>query len=62
MQVEDTPMTVKEVAARLGISAYTVRTWLGQRRLGFIRLGRAIRVPPSEVKRVLHEGLVPPKR
>ena len=35
---------------------------LEQRRLGHVRLGRAIRIPAQEIQRVLENGYVPPER
>ncbi len=53
------PLSVREVAGALGLSESTIRSWLAQRRLGFVRLGRAIRIPVEEVERVLAQGSVP---
>lgn len=55
------PLSVREVAGALGLSESTIRSWLAQRRLGFIRLGRAVRIPREEIDRVLAEGAVPAK-
>jgi excisionase family DNA binding protein len=53
------PLTVLEAAARLGLSSHTIRAWIAQRRIAHIRLGRAVRVPPSEIDRLLSENTVP---
>ena len=53
------PLTVREAARALSLSPATVRAWIAARRLGYIRLGRAIRVPTDEVQRVLAAGAVP---
>ncbi len=55
------PLSVREVAGALGLSESTIRSWLAQRRLGFVRLGRAIRIPVEEIDRVLAQGAVPAK-
>ncbi len=55
------PLNVREVAGALGLSESTIRSWLAQRRLGFVRLGRAIRIPVEEIDRVLAQGAVPAK-
>ncbi len=55
------PLSVREVAGALGLSESTIRSWLAQRRLGFIRLGRAVRIPREEIDRVLAEGAMPAK-
>ncbi len=56
------PLTVREVAESLSLSVATIRAWIASRRIGFVRLGRAIRVPRSEVERLLESGFVPPRR
>lgn len=49
-----------EFAQRLGIKLSTVRAWLLARRISKVRVGRrAIRVPESEVERIIHEGFIP---
>jgi excisionase family DNA binding protein len=58
MQTE-TPLTVRQTAERLGISVFTVRAWIGQRRMEFLRLGRSIRISQQEVQRILDENLIP---
>ena len=54
----DENLKIKETAARLGRSEWTIRAWLRQKKLGYIRLGRAIRIPASEVARVIAAGWV----
>jgi excisionase family DNA binding protein len=56
---DDTPRTVRQCAFELNVSPFTIRTWLGQRRIGFVRLGRAIRIPVDEIRRLLDDGMVP---
>lgn len=54
----DPPMTVAEAARALGLSVHTIRAWIKQRKLTHIRLGRAIRILPSELKEVLESCTV----
>lgn len=56
---KDKPLTCREAAEALNLSVHTIRAWLARRKLGYIRLGRSIRVPLSEIERVLEKGLVP---
>ena len=53
------PRTVAEAADELGLSVYTIRAWIASRRIGHIRLGRAIRIPADELRRVIEAGTVP---
>lgn len=56
-------LTAAEVAARLAMKESTIRAWLLARRLAQVRVGRrAIRIPASEIKRIIAEGTVPVRR
>jgi excisionase family DNA binding protein len=50
--------TVKEAAEELGLSPATIRLWIRQRKIGYVRLGRAVRIPPSEIRRIVERGTV----
>lgn len=52
-------LSVFEVAERLSLAPVTIRQWIGQRRIASVRLGRARRVPESEVSRIIELGLTP---
>jgi excisionase family DNA binding protein len=54
-------LTVSETAAALNLSAGTIRAWILSRRLGVVRLGRAVRVPAEELQRIVTEGTTPAK-
>jgi excisionase family DNA binding protein len=56
------PRTVAEAAAELGLSVHTVRAWIAHRRIGHIRLGRAIRISSAEIRRVIEQNTVPALR
>ncbi len=53
------PRTVSEAARELALSVHTVRTWIAARRIAHIRLGRAIRIPAAEIRRLIEENTVP---
>jgi excisionase family DNA binding protein len=61
-QSVERPRTVAEAANELGLSVHTVRSWIASRRIGHIRLGRAIRIPAAELRRVIEAGTVPAER
>jgi excisionase family DNA binding protein len=56
------PRTVAEAAAELGLSVHTVRAWIADRRIGHIRLGRAIRISSAEIRRIIEQNTVPALR
>jgi excisionase family DNA binding protein len=51
--------TEREAATLLRVSIHTIRAWRYQRRLGYIKLGKAVRIPHREIARVLRHGNVP---
>lgn len=53
------PRTVAEAARELGLSVHTIRAWVTARRIAHIRLGRAIRIPAAEIRRVIEKNTVP---
>ena len=52
-------LTASEVAERLGLQPETIRSWMARRRITFSKLGRAVRIPESEVSRLIEAGSVP---
>lgn len=53
------PRTVNEASEELGLSVHTIRAWIAERRLAHLRLGRAIRIPAAEIRRVIEDSTVP---
>ena len=56
------PRTVSEAADELGLSVHTIRAWVANRRIGYLRLGRAIRIPAAEIRRIIEQSTVPAVR
>lgn len=52
-------LTVKETAERLGMKPATIRLWIALRKLGHVKLSRAVRIPESEVDRMIRENTIP---
>jgi excisionase family DNA binding protein len=52
-------LDVKGAAERLGVSPFTVRAWLRQRRLEHVRLGRRVLIPQSAIRRFIDMNTVP---
>ena len=51
--------TVEQAANDLSVSVHTIRAWIARRKIACVRLGRAVRVPASEIDRLVEEGTVP---
>jgi excisionase family DNA binding protein len=54
-------LTIGEAAEQLGLSPKTVWSWIYSRRLGFVRLGRSIRIPQSAIEELIEAGSIPAK-
>jgi len=52
-------LKVPEAAEMLALSEKTVWQWIGARRIGVVRLGRAVRIKQAEVDRLMDEGTTP---
>lgn len=54
-------LSVKEFAAALNITVACARRWVLERKITVVKLGRLIRVPASEVTRLVEAGCRPAK-
>lgn len=52
-------LTVRETAETLGIAERTVRAWILSRKIGTVKLGRAVRIPGAEITRLVRQGSRP---
>jgi excisionase family DNA binding protein len=51
--------TIDTFAQKLNMSPHTIRAWIAQHRLGYVKLGAAIRIPTSEIERLVKSGFTP---
>jgi excisionase family DNA binding protein len=56
--LEETFLTVAEVAEMLKLNQQTVRNWIDQGRLPALRVGRRVRIRRSDLERVLEESSI----
>lgn len=54
-------MTIRTAAERLQIHQFNLRAWLSQGKLGFIRIGRSIRIREEDLEVIIQKGYVPPR-
>jgi len=55
-------LTLPQAAERLGLKVSTLRFWIWQRRIKFVRVGRAIRIADQTVDELITRGTVPARR
>lgn len=51
--------SVRKFAEVLTLKESTVRAHILRRKVAFIKIGRSVRIPESELERILDEGYVP---
>ena len=52
-------LTSKQFANAIGVTEACVRKWRLLRKINVVRLGRLVRVPRTEVQRVIEDGAIP---
>jgi len=52
-------VSVPQVAERLNVTRACIRRWILERRLAVVKVGRLIRIPASEIDRLIQSGLRP---
>jgi excisionase family DNA binding protein len=52
-------LTVPQFAERLHIAEVTARKRVARREVTHVKIGRAVRIPESEVERIIQAGMVP---
>jgi excisionase family DNA binding protein len=49
-------------AEQLGLKPATVRDWIYQRKIDYVKVGRAVRISEDTVRSVIERGSIPAKR
>ena len=52
-------LTVVQAAKKLGVKEGTVRIWISQRRLSYVKLNRAVRIPEEAVEKLIIDNTIP---
>jgi len=52
-------MTVKEAAKRLRLTESTIRAWILNNRIQYVKLGRRVFIREKDLDKLLHCSLVP---
>jgi len=51
-------LTVKQVAARLGLKERTIRRWILARKITYVKLGRWVRIPRRSLRELVQGRVV----
>ncbi len=52
-------LTVEEAATRLGLKPSTIRRRILERKIDYVKNGRAVRIPAEKVERIIAKGYRP---
>jgi excisionase family DNA binding protein len=52
-------LSVAQFAEALGVTVACCRRWILERKITFTKIGRLVRIPETEVSRLISEGLHP---
>lgn len=52
-------MSASDFATTVGVTLSCVRRWIFEKRIATVKLGRLVRIPVTEVERILNAGLRP---
>jgi excisionase family DNA binding protein len=59
-QVHRGVITIPEAARVLGLKEATIRAWILRRKISYCKIGsKSVRIPTSEIDRILQENVVP---
>ena len=54
---EDRFLTPQQFADRFSISRWTVYAWISEGRIKSVKVSRLVRIPESEVDRIVNQGM-----
>jgi excisionase family DNA binding protein len=55
-------LTVDEAAQRLGVSKYTLRGWVSQRRIPYVKIGRRTLFNPTDLDNLIKASTMEPRK
>jgi excisionase family DNA binding protein len=60
--IEDRLLSIKDAAAILAVSHWTLRVWITQGKIASAKLGTRRLIPESEINKLLVESITPARR
>ena len=49
-------LTIPQFAVQLGVTDSCIRRWVLERRVSVVKVGRLVRIPATEIDRIVAEG------
>ena len=54
----DRLLTIFQAADRIGMRPVTLRSWANKRKIGHVKIGRCLRIPESEIRKIIECGFI----
>jgi excisionase family DNA binding protein len=54
-------LSVPEAAQRLGLSRHTINSWVSQRRIAFVKIGRRTMFDPADLSALIQSNRTQPR-
>lgn len=51
-------LAIPEAAERFGFKPKTIERWVSLRKITYVKIGHPVRIPESEISRIIEEGKV----
>ena len=51
-------LTIDQAAEILGIKPWTLRSWISQKRISYIKLGRLVRLDPKVIEDLIRQNTI----
>jgi excisionase family DNA binding protein len=51
--------SLPQAAEELGVSVNTLRAWVYRRKIGYVKVGRSVRVTDETIQRIIDRGTIP---
>lgn len=51
--------SLSQAAERLGVSVKCLRGWVYRRKIGYVKIGRAVRISDETIQRIIDRGTMP---
>jgi excisionase family DNA binding protein len=52
-------LSLKQAAEELGVSINTLRAWIYRRKIGYVKVGRSVRVSQETIQQIIDRGTIP---
>ena len=59
MDTKQNLLTLEQASQRLGMKVVTLRMWASRRKIARCKIGRSVRIPESEIARIIESSLIP---